>query len=71
MDGSLKIKDGQRDIYSPSGWRRSTNGTFVNSAEASDKGYYLSAGDIISIGDVKMRFEPYENNPLPSWATSL
>lgn len=59
-DGSLKIRDGQRDIHSSTGWHRSTNGTFVNSAEASDRGYYLRAGDIISIGDVKMRFEPYE-----------
>ena len=38
-----------------------TNGTFVNSAEASDMGYYLRAGDIISIGDVKMRYEPYNS----------
>ena len=69
-DGSFKIKDGQRDIYDPSGWRRSSNGTFVNSAEASDKGYYLRAGDIITIGDVKMRLEPYEikRNDL-AWAT--
>lgn len=59
QDGSFKIRDGQRDIHSFSGWHRSTNGTFVNSAEASDKGYYLRNGDIISIGDVKMRFEAY------------
>lgn len=58
-DGSFKIRDGQRDIHSFDGWHRSTNGTFVNSAEASDKGYYLKDGDIISIGDVKMRFEAY------------
>lgn len=59
-DGSLKIRDGQRDIHAPGGWHRSTNGTYVNSAEASDTGFYLRAGDIISIGDVKMRLEPYD-----------
>lgn len=58
-DGSFKIRDGQRDIHSYDGWHRSTNGTYVNSAEASDKGYYLREGDIISIGDVKIRFEAY------------
>jgi len=58
-DGSLKIRDGQRDLRSCSRWHRSTNGTFVNSAEASENGYYLKDGDIISIGDVKMRFEAY------------
>ena len=58
-DGSLKIRDGQRDLRSCSRWNRSTNGTFVNSAEASENGYYLKDGDIISIGDVKMRFEAY------------
>lgn len=67
-DGSLKIRDGQRDVYSTNGWRRSSNGTFVNSAEASDSGYYLRAGDIISIGDVKLRLEPYEVRS-SRWAT--
>lgn len=60
-DGSFKIRDGQRDIHSYSGWHRSTNGTYVNSTEVSEKGYYLRDGDIISIGDVKMRFEAYSN----------
>lgn len=58
-DGAFKIRDGQRDIHSMNGWKRSTNGTYVNSAEASEKGYYLQNGDIITIGDVKMRFEGY------------
>lgn len=60
QDGSFKICDGQRDIHSYSGWKRSTNGTYVNSAEVSENGYYLKSGDIITIGDVKLRFEPYE-----------
>lgn len=70
-DGTLKIRDGQRDIHLPTGWRRSKNGTYVNSAEASDRGFYLCAGDIISIGDVKVRFEPYEDHKLSSGATTI
>lgn len=58
-DGSYKIQDGQRDWSASNGWRRSTNGTYVNSSEASDKGFYLKVGDIITIGDVTMRFEAY------------
>ena len=58
-DHTFKIRDGQRDTHSYNGWHRSTNGTFVNSAEASENGYYLQEGDIISIGDVKLRLEAY------------
>lgn len=50
------IKDGQKVWNS---WRRSTNGTYVNSTEVTERGFYLAEGDIITIGDVKMRFEPY------------
>lgn len=50
------IKDGQQN---GSSWKRSTNGTYVNSTEVTERGYYLAAGDIITIGDVKLRFEPY------------
>lgn len=50
------IKDGQKVGYS---WKRSTNGTYVNSTEITERGFYLAPGDIITIGDVKMRFEPY------------
>lgn len=50
------IKDGQRVGNS---WKRSTNGTYVNSSEVTERGFYLAEGDIITIGDVKMRFEPY------------
>lgn len=50
------IKDGQRVGNL---WKRSTNGTYVNSTEVTERGYYLAVGDIITIGDVKMRFEPY------------
>lgn len=50
------IKDGQKVGRS---WKRSTNGTYVNSTEVTERGYYLAQGDIITIGDVKLRFEPY------------
>lgn len=40
-------------------WMPSRNGTFVNSIEVSPFGYYISPGDIITIGEVKMRFEKY------------
>lgn len=56
-NGGFIIKDGQRDVHLTNGWRNSTNGTFVNSTEVTKNGYPLSIGDIISIGDVKLRFE--------------
>ena len=55
--GHYRIRDGQKDLHSFAGWKRSTNGTYVNSTEVSENGYWLQQGDIISIGDVKMRFE--------------
>ncbi len=58
--GSFKIIDGQFATgTSVSEWRASTNGTYVNSNQVGPNGYYLSQGDIITIGDVKMRFEAY------------
>ncbi|MCM1036125.1 MAG: protein kinase [Bacteroides sp.] len=38
-------------------WSGSLNGTYVNSREVPASGVVLSPGDIISIGDVKMRVE--------------
>ena len=38
-------------------WRESLNGTYVNSREVSPSGTRVNPGDIISIGDVKMRVE--------------
>jgi serine/threonine protein kinase len=52
------IRDGQWD-GTPNGWKRSLNGTFVNSTEVPDSGMTLNPGDIISIGDVKFRVEGY------------
>ncbi len=40
-------------------WLRSLNGTFVNSSEVDSNGTYVTPGDIISIGDVKIRVEGY------------
>lgn len=57
-DNEWLIRDGQwnRNLQQ---WVRSTNGTYVNSREVDDKGFYLSVGDIITVGDMKMRFENY------------
>lgn len=40
-------------------WQRSMNGTYVNSKEVDEDGMYFAPGDIISIGDVKLRVEGY------------
>jgi serine/threonine protein kinase len=53
------IRDGQWDKSATNGWRNSMNGTFVNSAEVFGEGTKISPGDIISIGEVKMRVEGY------------
>ncbi len=38
-------------------WVRSTNGTYVNSSEVTEKGFWMQVGDIISIGDTKLKLE--------------
>ena len=43
--------------HSPMKWKESLNGTFVNSNEVPVGGIKIVPGDIISIGDVKMRVE--------------
>ena len=55
------IRDGQWTGNRGEGnnWKHSKNGTFVNSAEVSYEGMQISPGDIISIGDVKLRVEGY------------
>lgn len=57
--GSWVIRDGQWDRYETGGWKRSTNGTYVNSQEVTINGLAFSPGDIISIGDTKLRVEAY------------
>lgn len=54
--GEWVIRDGQ---WQSSMWRKSTNGTFINSTEVNTNGYVLRPGDIISIGDTKLRVEAY------------
>lgn len=57
--GSWMIRDGQwvnDDPEEP--WRMSTNGTFVNSREVFREGLPLHIGDIISVGDTKLKVEP-------------
>ena len=53
------IRDGQWDQYATDHWRPSLNGTFVNSTEVSIYGMPFYPGDIISIGDTKLRAEGY------------
>ena len=40
-------------------WKNSLNGTFLNSQEVTQYGMIISPGDIISIGDTKLRVEAY------------
>ena len=53
------VRDGQwaKDDAEP--WHLSLNGTYVNSHEIDANGCKLFPGDIISIGDIKLRVEGY------------
>lgn len=44
-------------IHPPVRWKESLNGTYVNSREVTSAGMAVHPGDIISIGDVKLRVE--------------
>lgn len=57
--GTWVIRDGQWDRFDTGGWRKSTNGTYVNSREVPISGLAFNPGDIISIGDTKLRAEAY------------
>lgn len=54
--GQWIIRDGQ---WRNRQWQKSMNGTYVNSGEIDSKGVLLHIGDIITIGDVKLRVEGY------------
>ncbi len=54
--GCWIVYDGQQ---ASGGWRPSRNGTFVNSRPVGRKGLPFNPGDIISIGEVKLRAEAY------------
>lgn len=53
------IRDGQWDKDAKDKWVSSLNGTYVNSSEVTNEGKELNLGDIISVGDVKLRVEGY------------
>lgn len=53
------VRDGQWDKTARGRWIRSLNGTFVNSERISAEGHKIVPGDIISVGEVKLRVEAY------------
>ncbi len=57
--GTWLLRDGQWDASASAKWRASTNGTFIGSREVPMNGLTINVGDIISIGDVKLRVEGY------------
>lgn len=59
LTSTWTLRDGQWDQHSNCKWKTSTNGTFVDSREISTNGIKLNLGEIISIGDVKLRVEGY------------
>lgn len=58
-NSKLFIRDGQWDKEAKDNWVNSLNGTFINSDEVTMDGAEIHPGDIISIGDVKLRVEGY------------
>lgn len=60
--GCWVVRDGQWIQETGSGkwvWKLSHNGTYVNSLQVTKEGTPFEPGDIISIGDVKLRAEAY------------
>ena len=57
--GEWIIRDGQWRNADGFQWKRSTNGTFINSTEVTESGVPFHPGDVISIGEVKLRAEAY------------
>ena len=55
-EGGWVIRDGQ---WRQRQWISSTNGTYVNSTEVNRNGIKIKPGDVISIGEVKLRVEGY------------
>lgn len=53
------LRDGQWEPKSSTKWKVSTNGTYIGSKEVPMNGVILNIGDIISIGDAKIRVEGY------------
>lgn len=58
--GEWIIRDGQFEQGTISNcWKNSTNGTYVNSSDVGLGGVIIKPGDIISVGDTKLRVEAY------------
>ncbi len=57
--GQWLLRDGQWDRTVADGWKTSLNGTYLDSQQVDKYGIYILPGNIISIGDVKMRVEGY------------
>ena len=54
-----ELSDKMQGMETKEKWSRSLNGTYVNSEKVTEEGYKIVPGDIISIGDVKLRVEAY------------
>lgn len=54
--GYWQIRDGQWDVENRM-WKDSMNGTYVNSDSVTQNGRLLKSGDIITLGDVKLKLE--------------
>ncbi len=52
------IRDGQWDMESRQ-WLPSSNGTYVNSSQIDKSGRRLNPGDIITVGEITLKFEQY------------
>lgn len=58
-NNSWLLRDGQWDSSTSMVWKASTNGTFIDSKEVTMAGMTINIGNIISVGDVKLRVEGY------------
>ena len=52
------IRDGQWDMETRS-WQPSANGTYVNSSQIGQAGQTLKPGDVITVGEMTLKFEQY------------
>ena len=55
-ESNWQIRDGQWNMETFA-WKNSMNGTYVNSDVVEENGQLLSNGDIITIGDIKLKVE--------------
>ncbi len=56
--GVFIIRDGQWNMESRQ-WMPSSNGTYVNSDQIDQRGRMLNQGDIITVGEITLKFEQY------------